>query len=519
MTATNPSIPRLDMRDCAKSFPGVRALSGVSMTVAAGEVRALLGENGAGKSTLMNLLDGVFSDYEGEILIDGEPASIRTPRAAQELGIAMIHQELHLVPELSIAENIFLGREPRTPWNTVDRARMRRDATALLAELELPLPPTRPMRLCRVAEQQLIEVAKALSLDARILIMDEPTSALADAEIRKLFGVIRGLTARDVTVIYISHRLEELFEIADSVTVLRDGELIGTRPMGEIGRAELIRMMVGRPLQEFFHKDQPAAGLGEDCLAVERLSLQGDRDAGRRALHDISFRVRRGEVVGLAGLMGAGRTEVLETIFGVHPRRAVEGEVRLAGRPVSIGSPHEAIRHGLAFLTEDRKGQSLATILSVRFNVTLASLGRLMRWFGLDRRRERTLVRDQITRLRIKTPSPNAIVDNLSGGNQQKVALAKSLLTDPKVVLMDEPTRGIDVGAKAEIYALINQLAQDGAGVLMVSSELPELLAMCDRILVLREGRLTAEIDRKEATQERILEAATGGEAVLTHGD
>jgi ribose transport system ATP-binding protein len=519
MPETNSTPPRLDMRDCSKSFPGVRALSGVSMAVAGGEVRALLGENGAGKSTLMNLLDGVFSDYEGEILIDGEPASIRTPRAAQELGIAMIHQELHLVPELSIAENIFLGREPRTPWNTVDRGRMRREAAALLAELDLPLPPTRPVRLCRLAEQQLIEVAKALSLDARILIMDEPTSALADAEILKLFDVIRGLTARDVTVIYISHRLEELFEIADSVTVLRDGELIGTRPMADITTPELIRMMVGRPLKEFFHKDQLAEAAGDDCLAVERLSLQGDRDAGRRALHGVSFRVRRGEVVGLAGLMGAGRTEVLETIFGVHPRRLVEGEVRLAGAPVTIRSPHEAIRHGLAFLTEDRKGQSLATMLSVRFNVTLASLGRLMRWFGLDRRRERTLVQEQIAQLRIKTPSANATVDNLSGGNQQKVALAKSLLTDPKVVLMDEPTRGIDVGAKAEIYALINQLTQDGAGVLMVSSEMPELLAMCDRILVLREGRLTAELDRKEATQERILEAATGGEAVLAHGD
>jgi ribose transport system ATP-binding protein len=505
------------MRDCAKSFPGVRALRGVSLSVAAGEVRALLGENGAGKSTLMNILDGVFSDYEGQILVDGRPVTIHTPRTAQQLGISMIHQELHLVPELSIAENIFLGREPRTSVGALDRGRMRREAAKLLAELDLELPPSRLIRLCRLAEQQLIEVAKALSLDARILIMDEPTSALADAEIQQLFKVIRRLSSRGVAVIYISHRLEELFEIADSVTVLRDGELIGTRPIAGVDRAELIRMMVGRPLAEYFHKDEAQGGPGEDCLRVTGLRLEGDRDAGRRALRDISFDVRRGEVVGLAGLMGAGRTEVLETIFGVHPRRLVGGEVVIRGRAVTIRSPQQAIREGLAFLTEDRKGQSLTTMQSVRFNVTLASLHRIMRWFGLDRRRERRLVLEQIQRLRIKTPSAGTVVNNLSGGNQQKVALAKSLLTEPQVVLMDEPTRGIDVGAKAEIYGLINQLARSGAGVLMVSSEMPELLAMCDRILVLCEGRLTAELSREEATQERILQAATPGKTVLAH--
>jgi ABC-type sugar transport system ATPase subunit len=485
--------------------------------VAAGEVRALLGENGAGKSTLMNILDGVFSDYEGQILVDGRPVRIHTPRTAQQLGISMIHQELHLVPELSIAENIFLGREPRTSVGALDRGRMRREAAKLLAELDLELPPSRLIRLCRLAEQQLIEVAKALSLDARILIMDEPTSALADAEIQQLFKVIRRLSSRGVAVIYISHRLEELFEIADSVTVLRDGELIGTRPIAGVDRAELIRMMVGRPLAEYFHSDEAQGGPGEDCLRVTGLRLEGDRDAGRRALRDISFDGRRGEVVGLAGLMGAGRTEGLETIFGVHPRRLVGGEVAIRDRAVTIRSPQQAIREGLAFLTEDRKGQSLTTMQSVRFNVTLASLDRIVRWFGLDRRRERRLVLEQIQRLRIKTPSAGTVVNNLSGGNQQKVALAKSLLTEPQVVLMDEPTRGIDVGAKAEIYGLINQLARSGAGVLMVSSEMPELLAMCDRILVLCEGRLTAELSREEATQERILQAATLGKTVLAH--
>ena len=508
---------RLEMRGCSKSFPGVLALRGVSISVDGGEVRALVGENGAGKSTLMNLLDGVFADYEGQILIDGREVSIHAPRDAQELGVAMIHQELHLVPELSIADNIFLGREPKTRRGTVDRARMRRDAAELLAQLDLELPATRLVRLCRLAQQQLIEVAKALSLDARILVMDEPTSALADAEIRQLFAIIRRVTARGVSVMYISHRLEELFEIADSVTVLRDGELIGTRRMAEVTQSELIRMMVGRPLKDYFVKDEPADEQRGDCLRVERLRLQGDRATGRRPLDDVSFGVRCGEVVGIAGLMGAGRTEVLEAIFGVHPHRVMGGDVFVTGRRVTIRSPRQAIHEGLAFLTEDRKGQSLVTMLSVRFNVTLASLGRFVRWFGLDRRGERSAVLREIEQLRIKAPSAATEVNNLSGGNQQKVALAKSLLTDPKVLLMDEPTRGIDVGAKAEIYALINQLAHAGAGILMVSSEMPELLAMCDRILVLSEGRLTAEFSRPEATQEKILEAATPREAVLAH--
>jgi ribose transport system ATP-binding protein len=501
--------PLLEMRDIRKGFPGVQALRGVSLSLRAGEVRALMGENGAGKSTLMNVLSGAFPDYEGEVLLEGRPVSPRSPREAQQLGIAMIHQELLLVPELSVADNIFLGRELRTPWGPRDRARMRREASRLLAGLDLTVPPERLVRQCRVAEQQLIEVAKALSTDARILIMDEPTSALADAEARRLFQVIRQLSRRGVAVVYISHRMEELREVAETVSVMRDGQMIGTRPLPEVSDAELIRMMVGRPLREFFARDAAAApGEGRERLRVEHLSLRGDRAAGRQPLSDVSFTVAAGEIVGVAGLMGAGRTELLETIFGAHPSRLVSGRVLVDGRPLAPGSPARAIRRGLAFVTEDRKGQSLITELSIRFNIGLAALPSLSRLQMVDRRKERDRAGQMVRRLQIKLPGLDARVDNLSGGNQQKVVLGKWLMTSPGVILLDEPTRGIDVGAKAEVHALISELAAGGAAILMVSSELPELLAMSDRILVLGAGRLTGEFTRAGATQEAILEAA-----------
>ncbi|MGB9184213.1 MAG: sugar ABC transporter ATP-binding protein [Solirubrobacteraceae bacterium] len=509
---------RLEMREVSKSFPGVLAARRVSLSLRAGEVRGLVGENGAGKSTLMNVLAGVFTDYEGEILVDGRPVSVRSPREAQELGIAMIHQELNLVPELSVADNIFLGRERRTPWRSVDRARTDAAAAELLAELDVAIPPGRSVGQCRIAERQLIEVGKALSLQARILIMDEPTSALADAEAQQLFRVIRRLSARGVAVIYISHRLEELSAIAESISVMRDGELVETRPFAGVSQAEVIRLMVGRPLEDLYTRDELTIDASQTRLRVKRLSLRGDRSTGRQAVHDVSFDVHAGEIVGLAGLMGAGRTEVLETIFGVHPGRLVDGEMWLDDRPLTVRSPGKAIRRGVAFITEDRKGQSLVTQLSVRFNVTLSALARFTRAGLVDRRGEKQVVMQMIDELRIKAPGPEAIVDTLSGGTQQKVVVAKCLLTEPRLVLMDEPTRGIDVGAKAEIYALINRLAGSGAGILMVSSELPELLAMCDRILVLCGGRLTAEFERDQATQEQILQAAMPRETVLAHG-
>ncbi|MFI6938651.1 sugar ABC transporter ATP-binding protein [Streptomyces sp. NPDC050418] len=499
------------MRGIAKSFPGVRALDGVDLTVHAGEVVALLGENGAGKSTLMNVLAGVHADYEGIIERDGERADIHSPKAAQRHGIGMIHQELNLVPELSVAENIFLGRELKTRRGTVDRKAMDRRARELLAGLGLDTPPRRPVKDCRIAEQQLIEVAKALNLDVKLLVMDEPTSALADAEVHRLFDVIRDLTAKGVGIVYISHRLEELEEIADTVTVLRDGSYVGTRRMAETSRSELIQLMVGRPLGDLFPR-RDEQHHGEDVRLRVRGLSRADPDGGP-SLRDIDLTVHAGEIVGLAGLMGAGRSEVLQALFGDYGAR-IGGAFEIDGADYRPRSPGHAIRRGLALVAEDRKEQSLVLENTVRFNGSLAALGRYARpWGTVNRRRERSAVGDQVAALKVKTPGLEVNVGNLSGGNQQKVVLAKCLLTRPSVLLMDEPTRGIDVGAKSEIHALMDQLAQQGTAILAVSSELPELIGMCDRILVLCEGRLTGEFHRDpargpRAEQEAILTAA-----------
>jgi ribose transport system ATP-binding protein len=497
----------LEIKAIGKSFPGVRALRGVSFDVARAEVHALVGENGAGKSTLMKILSGVYTDYEGELLLEGRRLELQSPRDAQRHGIATIHQELNLIPELTIAENIFLGREPRTSVGMLDTGRMAREARALLERLNLPIPPDRAVKGLRVGEQQLVEVAKALSLDARLLILDEPTSALSQTEIERLFAVIADLKRHGVTMIYISHKLDEIFRIGDRVTVLRDGEHIATLPIDQTDERDLIRMMVGRSLSDLFPKE--VAAIGDEAVRVDGLSLLPDGRRGGPVLHDVSFALRRGEILGVAGLMGAGRTELLETLFGVYPPRRVRGRIVLGGRERRIASPQEAIGAGLAFVTEDRKTQSLIMKLSVGHNMTLAALPAFLAFNVVRVRDERAAVRRSIKQLGIKTPSPAVEVDKLSGGNQQKVALAKCLLTRPRVLLLDEPTRGIDVGAKAEIYALISRLAQDGTGIVMVSSELPELLGMCDRVIVLCEGRLTAELTRTQATQERIMEAAT----------
>jgi ribose transport system ATP-binding protein len=497
----------LEIRAVSKSFPGVRALHAVSFTVEHGEVHALVGENGAGKSTLMKILSGAYTDFQGDLMLDGQPLVLGGPRDAQLRGIATIYQELNLIPELTVAENIFLGREPRTATGLLDVARMDDEARGLLDRLNLAIPPNRPVKWLRVGEQQLVEVAKALSLDARLLILDEPTSALSQAEIERLFAVIAALKAHGVTMIYISHKFDEIFRIADRVTVLRDGELVGTLPIAEADQPTLIRMMVGRDLSDLFPKS--AAPIGAEALRVENLHLAPEGERAGRSLHDISFQVQRGEIVGIAGLMGAGRTELLEAVYGVYPERRVRGTVAVDGQPRRIASPRDAIRAGLAFVTEDRKTQSLILISSVAHNLTLAALNRFLRLNILRRREEDVAVQDSIEKLRIKTPSAGVAVDKLSGGNQQKVALAKCLLTRPRVLLLDEPTRGIDIGAKVEIYGLISRLAQDGAAIVIASSELPELLAMCDRILVLCEGELSAELTRAEATQERIMEAAT----------
>ncbi|MFT3889351.1 MAG: sugar ABC transporter ATP-binding protein [Arachnia sp.] len=501
--------PLLEMRAIGKSFAGVRALNGVSLTVRGGQVVALLGENGAGKSTLINVLSGVFSSYEGEILMDGEPVSLHTPTAAQRLGISTIHQELNLVPDMSIADNIWLGREQSTAgW--VQRRRTVESAAQLLARVGLDVSPRRLVRQCRLAEQQLIEVAKAISMNTRVLIMDEPTSALADSEVQRLFEVVRSLKAAGVGIIYISHRLEELDEIADTVNVLRDGVWIGERKVGEAGREELVRMMVGRPVSELHRRPDDEQRTIEDRprLTVSHLSLIGDARESRAALHDVSLSVRPGEVLGLGGLMGAGRSETLGAIFGAFSPADVTGEVTFDGAPLHRRTPKSSITAGMALVAEDRKAQSLVLDGSVQTNTTLAALREFARLGWVQRTRERAAVAEQVTRLRVKTPGLGTAVRYLSGGNQQKVVLAKWLLTRPSLILLDEPTRGIDIGAKAEIYQIVADLAAQGVSFIVVSSELPELLGMSDRIVVLCQGRVTAELDAATATQEQVLEAA-----------
>ncbi len=501
----------LSLHAISKSFSGVHALRDVSFEIATGEIHAIIGENGAGKSTLMRVLSGVYADYDGELSLDGTLVSFSSPKDAQAHGIGIIHQELNLIRELGVAANIFLGREPRTRWGTVDSRTMANAAMTFLDALHLPVSPHRRVGDLRVGEQQMIEIAKALSLNAGILILDEPTSALSVAEIRALFDVIQGLKARGVTMIYISHKLEEVFELADRVTVLRDGRYIGTRETAATSGSELIQMMVGRELTELFPKED--ATIGNQVIAVQNVSLRTPPASAKRPLHDISFAISAGEIVGVAGLMGSGRTELLETIFGVHPVAWRAGAVILDGKPRRIRDPNAAIEMGLAFVTEDRKTQSLFMGLPIGNNITMAALRSLSRFGFVRAGRERTAVAKSIAVMRIRTPTARVNVDTLSGGNQQKVALSKSLMTRPRLLLLDEPTRGIDIGAKAEIYALISQLASGGTAVLMASSELPELLAMCDRIMVLSEGRLVTTLDTSSTTQAQIMEAATSRHA------
>ena len=500
--------PLLQMRDIGKSFAGVRALDGVSLTVDAGRVVALLGENGAGKSTLINVLSGVFAHYEGEIFIDGEPVHINTPAQAQALGISTIHQELNLVPDMSVADNIWLGRE-RNAAGWVRRGQTAAAARELLSRVGLDISPNRLVRQCRLAEQQLVEVAKAMSLDARILIMDEPTSALADSEVRRLFSVVKSLTAQGIGIIYISHRLEELDEIADTVNVLRDGKWIGERTVAQTSRDELIRMMVGRPVAEMHARptDRDAVP-AEPRLVVQGLTLRGEAREARAALNGVSLTLHAGEILGLGGLMGAGRSEVLQAVFGAFPAAVMSGDVTVDGKPFRRRNPGASIRRGIAFVAEDRKTQNLILDETVRFNSTLAALRSYARAGWVLPQRERAAATAEVKQLGTKTPSIATAVKNLSGGNQQKVVLGKWLLTNPSIILLDEPTRGIDVGAKAEIHALVAALAAQGVAFLVVSSELPELLGMSDRILVMRDGVISAEFDAATATQEDLLAAA-----------
>jgi ribose transport system ATP-binding protein len=492
------------MRGITKSFPGVRALDGVSFDVRAGEVHALVGENGAGKSTLMKILAGAQRADGGEIFVDGNRATIDGPRAAEQLGIGMIYQEFNLVPYLGAIENIVLGNEPtRGPF--LDPAGAADVAAKVLADLGVALPLDRPVRTLSVAQQQTVEIAKALARKARLIVMDEPTASLTDREIDALFTLIRGLRERGVAFVYISHRLEELPKIADRITVLRDGRAIETHPASELSRDELIHLMVGRPLDAHFPDLPAVAHDAPVVLRVDHLSVTAAH------VHDVGFEVHAGEIVGLAGLVGAGRTEIVRAISGADV--PTEGTVDIDGRRVVVRNPRSAIRAGIALIPEDRKSQGLVLGMNVRENTTLAHLDAYSPAGFIDRPAERAIVQEQIANLNIRTPSEEQLVRNLSGGNQQKVVLAKWLIGDAKAYLFDEPTRGIDVGAKAEIYALMIALLKRGAAIVMVSSELPEVLGMSHRVLVVREGAIRAEFSRADATPAKVIAAATGAAA------
>jgi ribose transport system ATP-binding protein len=488
------------MTGIVKTFPGVRALDGVSLDVVAGEVHALVGENGAGKSTLMKILAGAQRADEGSIEIDGTPVDIDGPRAAEALGIGMIYQEFNLVPDLGVVENIVLGHEPqRGFW--LDRREAAHRATAVLADLGIALPLGEPARRLSVAQQQMVEIAKALARKARLIVMDEPTAALTEREIDALFALIAKLTAAGVAVVYISHRLEELPRISNRITVIRDGRTIETRATRDLPQDELVRLMVGRSLDAHFPDLPPVPPDARVVLRVRGL-------ASASGPHDVNLEVRAGEIVGLAGLVGAGRTEIVRAIAGADVPTA--GSVEVGGKPVAVHGPHSAIEAGIAFITEDRKAQGLVLGMSVRENTTLAHLAAYAKNGFIDGRAESAITAREIEELRIRTPSGEQRVRNLSGGNQQKVVLAKWLIGDAAVYLFDEPTRGIDVGAKAEIYALMVELLRRGAGIVMVSSELPEVLGMSHRVLVVREGAIRAEFVRAEATPDRVMAAATG---------
>jgi rhamnose transport system ATP-binding protein len=496
---TSDRHPIIALRDASKAYGAVRALRGVSLALDAGEVRGVVGENGAGKSTLVRLLAGVQAPDDGTVLIDGEPAFFHGPVDARDAGVAVIYQEPTLFPDLSIAENVMMGRQPLAGLRRIDRRALHDEVQALLERLGVRLDAEQPVRGLSIADQQIVEVAKALSLDARVLIMDEPTAALSGAEVERLFGVVETLRARDAAVLFISHRLEEVFALCSTVTVLRDGEVTFDGGSHELTTDELVRKMVGRELNQLFPKVD--AEIGAPALRVERLTREG-------VFTDVSFDVRRGEIVALAGLVGAGRSEVARAIFGIDRRDA--GRVEVDEVEVRSASPSAAMRAGIGLVPEDRRAQGLVMDLSVERNVALTRLQAIARLGIIGAGAERRVAADWAERLSIRLHRFGDPVGFLSGGNQQKVVLAKWLATNPKLLIIDEPTRGIDVATKAEVHRIMSELAGRGVAVLMISSELPEVLGMADRVLVMREGRLVAELGRADATEESVMRAATG---------
>lgn len=502
-----PGETVLAARNVGKTFGGIVALKDVHFEIAAGEIHALMGENGAGKSTLMKILSGVYGLYEGDILLDGRMVSFANVRQAEAAGIAIIHQELNLVPELTVADNIFLGREPRIAGIVIDRKAGRAAARELLSRLGIELDPDVRVGSLRVGEQQLVEIAKALSISARILIMDEPTSALSPAECERLFKIVRQLAKEGVAIVYISHRIDEVMHLADRVTVFRDGRHVLTNAMKDLTEDRIIAAMVGRDLLAASQVERP--GQGATVLAVRGLTLSKPHRRGwRDVLHGVSFDLKAGEILGIGGLLGAGRTEILETIFGSSIGRS-GGEILMSGTAVGIRSPRDARRMGIAMVTEDRKGQGLHLKSSITDNVALPLVGRLARFGIRSFANEAGLASQAVQALGIRCESVAQAAGTLSGGNQQKVVIGKWLATRPRVLLLDEPTRGIDVGAKREIYDLIFHLARnEGLAIMVVSSEMPELLLLSDRILVMAEGRQTGILERDEASEERIMQLA-----------
>ncbi|MEZ2793770.1 ribose ABC transporter ATP-binding protein RbsA [Proteus terrae] len=491
--------PLLELKDIDKSFPGVKALSGATLRIYPGRVMALVGENGAGKSTLMKVLTGIYKKDAGEVIYQGENCAFNGPKSSQEAGIGIIHQELNLIPELTIAENIFLGREFTRAFGAIDWKKMYAEADKLLARLNLAYSSHRLVSELSIGDQQMVEIAKVLSFGSKVIIMDEPTDALTDTETESLFSVIRELRDQGCGIVYISHRLKEIFEICDDVTVLRDGQFIGEKPVASLKEDTLIEMMVGRKLEDQY----PRINIPQGKTKLNVINLSGED------VHDVSFSLHESEILGISGLMGAGRTELMKIIYGALPK--TNGTVELDGKPCQIKKPAEGLEQGIVYISEDRKRDGLVLGMSVKENMSLTALRYFSRGMGvLNHKEEQLTVGDFIKLFNIKTPSMDQTIGFLSGGNQQKVAIARGLMTRPKVLILDEPTRGVDVGAKKEIYQLINKFKQEGLSIILISSEMPEVMGMSDRILVMHEGRISGEFSAHNVTQEMLMAAAVG---------
>ena len=492
---------QLEMKNICKSFPGVNALQNVDFQLKPGEIHALLGENGAGKSTLIKVLGGIYNPESGEIYIDGKQVSITDVKSARDNGISIIHQELVLVPHMTIAENIFLGREPKGSFG-VDMKKMNNEAQQMLDNFDVKLDSDTLIANLTIAQQQMVEIVKAISFNCRILVMDEPTSSISDKEVSALFEIMRGLASKGVGIIYISHKMSEIFEVCDRVTVLRDGQYVGTRVVSETNKDELVSMMVGRELDQYYVRDNVSTD--EVVLKCEHIS---DNYKTMSRVKDVSFELRRGEILGFSGLVGAGRSETMQCIFGLTP--GSKGDVYIEGNKVRIKSAVDAMKYGLAMVPEDRKRAGLYHVQSVKFNSTIEVLQEIIKHLRVDTKRENEITQEFVDKMNTRTPSLEQVVSNLSGGNQQKVMIGRWLATHPRILILDEPTRGVDVGAKAEIYGIMNNLTKQGVSIIMISSELPEIINMSDRVYVMYEGQITGCLEHDEISQENIMHLAT----------